>query len=411
MRDYILEKIDSKGRKSLSTSIRNSKKLQDDITNATPHLVNDESYSERCYHIVNNLDSKPTCPVCGIGELKFNHNSWGYNKCCSVQCAAKHPERIEKTKITNMKRYGVENVYQNEEIKKKIKETNLKNFGFEFNTQTPEFKEYCKRLNQERYGVDSYAQTEEFKEKSKKTCLEKYGADHISRSEWFKENSKIRNLEKYGVDHQFKSPEVRKKISNTIKERYGKSWYVETDEFREKFQKTSLEKYGTVYPLMSDEVKQKTENTCNEKYGAKSYFGSDTFKNWMLEKWGVDYPFHGKHSKYILPSGRVVKIQGYEKYALDLLLLTYTENELLIEDKDLRSHLGKINYFDPLKNKERQYMVDIYIIPENKVIEVKSSFTLFRDIEINLAKRNSCLEKGFIYEFWIFDQKKELIIL
>jgi len=41
----------------------------------------------------------------------------------------------EKTKITNLEKYGVENVFQNEDIKNKIKETNLIKYGVEYTAQ------------------------------------------------------------------------------------------------------------------------------------------------------------------------------------------------------------------------------------------------------------------------------------
>ena len=411
LKELIESTIRLKGRSSLNASIRNSKEIQDLLKNATRYLLDNETYSERAYHVVNLLESKPTCPICNTNTLKFNANKWEYNKACSIKCGANHPDRFIKTKETNLEKYGMENVYQSEEIKSKIKQTNLKSFGKEYNTQTDEFKDHCKKLNLERYGVEYYTQTAEFLEKTEKTALEKYGVKHVTQSTEFKDKVKISNLLKYGVEHQFKDPEVRQKISSTIKERYGKNWYVETEGFKEKFKITSLEKYGTDHPSSNGIVKLKKENTCIDRFNNKSFLGSDLHKEFMLEKWGIEYPFHGKYKNYILPSGRIVKIQGYENYALDLLLKTYKEEDLLILDKDIRKILGKIEYFDMYKNKKRQYLPDIYIIPENKIIEVKSEFTLRRNLEINLVKKKACLDKELLYEFWIFDNVGNLTIL
>jgi hypothetical protein len=44
---------------------------------------------------------------------------------CSRKCS------IEKAKITNLEKYGVENVFQNEKIKEKSKETCLNKYGVE----------------------------------------------------------------------------------------------------------------------------------------------------------------------------------------------------------------------------------------------------------------------------------------
>lgn len=411
IKEFIENTIKSKGRFSLNANIRNNPNIQKIILELTGHLTNNETYSERCYHIVHSLSSLPVCSVCKIGYLKFNHNKWEYNKACSTKCGANHPDRLLKTKKTNLKRYGVENVYQSEDIKNKIRKTNLENIGYEYNTQSPEFKEHCKKLNMKRYGVEYYTQTEEFNNKIRATSLEKYGVEHHTQSEEFKTKLRESNLKKYGVDHQFKDPSVREKISATIKERYGKNWYTETEEFQEKYLRSSLEKYGKSHHSQNEVIKIRSKETCLKKYGATSYITSEEHKEFMLEKWGIEYPFHGKYKDYVLPSGRIVKVQGYENHALDLLLKTYKEEDLLIVDKEIRERIGKIEYFDKYKNKNRQYLCDIYLIPLNKVIEVKSEFTLMRNLEINLIKRESCISKGLDYEFWVFNNKTELTII
>lgn len=48
-------------------------------------------------------------------------------------------DRALKTKQTNLKKYGVENVSQIEEVKIKKEETNLKHFGQKYFAQTPQF--------------------------------------------------------------------------------------------------------------------------------------------------------------------------------------------------------------------------------------------------------------------------------
>jgi len=411
IKEWILYRLESRGRASLNISIRNSKDIQKIILEKTTHLTTRETFSERAYHIINGLASIPLCPVCISGRLKFNHTRWEYNKTCSAKCGAKHPDREIKTKNTNMERYGVENVYQDEDIKNRIRKTNLERFGAEYNTQTQEFKDYCKKLNLDRYGKEYYSQTKEFKDKIVNTSMEKYGVDHPSKSKEVKNKLKELNLKKYGVDHQFKAPEIREKISSTIKERYGKNWYTETDGFKEKYRNSSLLKYGTEFPNQNITVKEKIKSTCIEKYGSTSYINSEEHKKNMLDAWGIEFPFHGNYKNYKLPSGRIIKIQGYENYALDLLLSQYAEKDILIVDKEIREGVGKIEYFDKYKNKNRQYLCDIYLIPLNKVIEVKSEFTLMRNLEINLIKRESCISRGLDYEFWVFNSKAELTII
>jgi hypothetical protein len=41
----------------------------------------------------------------------------------------------------------------------------------------------------------------------------------------------------------------------------------------------------------------------------------------------------------------------------------------------------------------------------NKIIEVKSTWTYNKDLEINTLKANACKNKGYKFEFWIYDNK------
>jgi len=58
-----------------------------------------------------------------------------YCKKCTIK------KQQEKQKITNLDRYGVVNVFQNEEIKKIIKETNLQRYGCENPSQNEQIKQ------------------------------------------------------------------------------------------------------------------------------------------------------------------------------------------------------------------------------------------------------------------------------
>src|SRR5690606_22897179 len=100
---------------------------------------------------------------------------------------------------------------------------------------------------------------------------------------------------------------------------------------------------------------------------------------------------------YTLPSGKVVRLQGYEDKALDVLLAKFSEDELILDRKCLPeiwySYNGKI----------RRYYTDVYIPKENLIIEVKSKWTFSVKQEQHLAKRQACVDNNFKFEFWIFD--------
>ena len=70
-----------------------------------------------------------------------------------------------KTKETNLKRYGSENVFQNEQIKNKIKETNIEKYGVEYPIKNEERKQKRKDAEVEKYGFDHQSKNLEIKEK------------------------------------------------------------------------------------------------------------------------------------------------------------------------------------------------------------------------------------------------------
>ena len=111
------------------------------------------------------------CDICGVERcleyksynIQTNNGSGIFT--CSKKCS------IEKTKITNLNNYGVENAFQCDIVKNKIKEVML-----------------------ERYGADNPQKCKIFVDKRKKTSLEKYGFEHPSSSEKVKEKVKLKNI-------------------------------------------------------------------------------------------------------------------------------------------------------------------------------------------------------------------------
>jgi hypothetical protein len=112
---------------------------------------------------------------------------------------------------------------------------------------------------------------------------------------------------------------------------------------------------------------------------------------------------------YELPSGKIIQVQGDEPYALNELLykLKYKEGNLVIGFNNNIKLSCKYNF----KHKIHVYYPDIYIIDENKIIEVKSEYYYNKDFDKNIAKCKGCLELGYIFEFWIYYEKKNKRII
>lgn len=110
------------------------------------------------------------------------------------------------------------------------------------------------------------------------------------------------------------------------------------------------------------------------------------------------------YKKYVIKvNGEKINVQGYERYVVPKLIEIYGRENLKI---------GFENDFIEYKmdDKLKKYFPDIFIKSENKIIEVKSTYTLKLDLEKNLIKRDSCIEKGYEFNFYIWDKGKIKII-
>ena len=130
-------------------------------------------------------------------------------------------------------------------------------------------------------------------------------------------------------------------------------------------------------------------------------------KNGMLKKYGVENPMqveslfnksinHRKYIKWhelITPSGKKIKLQGYEPQAYEKLLEKYTEDEIIIRIKPT------ILYF--FNNKKHYYFPDFFIPKDNLIVEVKSNWTYRKQLGKNLIKRRACIDQGFSFQFMI----------
>jgi hypothetical protein len=140
---------------------------------------------------------------------------------------------------------------------------------------------------------------------------------------------------------------------------------------------TSLELYGCKYPMQNVEIFEKSQ---------KSAF---------------------KRKEYTFPSGRIDLVQGYEPQALDILIQSYEEDDIVTSNHKIESLCGEIKY--TFGGKERKYYTDIYIKSSHTFIEIKSDYTFESDKEKNLEKREACINAGINFEFWIMDKKGNIL--
>jgi len=144
---------------------------------------------------------------------------------------------------------------------------------------------------------------------------------------------------------------------------------------------------------------KKYEATCMERYGVRNVSQDPE----IFEKI-VKNSYTGK--KYEFPSGKVVRIQGYEGYAIgDLLNENVEENDLFF-GKDIPT----FHYLDD-DQVHHVYHPDIFVKSLNMIVEVKSDYTYRKELRKNYLKfRNVIKNKnGYILRVMIYNDKVEIV--
>jgi flagellar hook protein FlgE len=233
----------------------------------------------------------------------------------------------------------------------------------------------------------------------KKTCLEKYGVENVFQLEIIKGKIIETNLVKYGVKNPTYSNQIRQKTKQKCFEKYGVEHTCQLQEVINKKNNAMIQKYGVKYPLQSE-------------------LGQNNFKHKCLEKYGVENPqqvpeIAEKASKnsyrrkiYTFPSGSQITCQGYEPLAIDKLIKeeNILENDIVTGCKNVPT----IWYNDEEGKKHRHY-VDIFILSQNRCIEIKSTWTAKKKIDNIFLKQNAGKEMGYLYEIWIYNNKGKIV--
>ena len=177
---------------------------------------------------------------------------------CSLTCAKKNTDVREKTKNTNLARYGSVSPMQNEVIKEKTKNTFMERYGVESAFNMKDIKEKT-----EKTILDKYGSIEEFQkakiEKSRKTKQIKY-AKNTNEFKDLRKRIEKTNLKKYGVKCNLCMPEIIEK---------NKLIHTGNQDIVNKIKETNLKRYGIETPFYNDEVNKKATLAKNNKVFSK----------------------------------------------------------------------------------------------------------------------------------------------
>ena len=259
---------------------------------------------------------------------------------CSSVCSNVNVDEIEKMKHTwNSKSDDDISIIQSKRIK-----TNIQKYGVDIASKLPEVIEKNKQSHIKNWG-DYAMRTTEILTKRNDTCIERYGGVGMASEELFS------------------------KMKNTNIEKYGVEYYSSTNDWYDRCVKTALEKYGKDWVSKVDSINAKQQS------GGYSYY---------------DFEF---------PSGKVVRVQGYEPKVLAKLVIDYSEDDIIVGVQNINDEIGFFQY--DYEGETHRYYPDIYIKSENRVIEVKSTYTFNKEKEKNLLKRKSVLNKNINFNFII----------
>lgn len=208
----------------------------------------------------------------------------------------------------------------------------------------------------------------------------------VQKSQTTKEKIKQSNISRYGVEHFSKTEEGK-----NISKKNGKTYGFGTEYNKQKIN----EKYGcTTNISQTDHWLNKVKKTMNDKYGVDNVAQ-------LARSEGSGY----KTKTHMLPSGKVLKLQGYEWCAIESLLnMGIREDDIITGRKEIENEIGQTWYY--LDDKRHKYFPDIYVKSINKIIEVKSKYTYKFKQETNAFKKQAILNKNINFEFWVFVVKR-----
>ena len=181
-----------------------------------------------------NVKVKIKCEICGCeSEVLYWYVNKNIDNGTLITCGNKKCKDI-KTKKTNNKYYGCDNVFSNQQIKDKIKNTNNKKYGVNNPMESIVIQNKVKATCQKKYGGNSSMCSEEIQNKAKITCQKKYGGNSAMCSEEIQNKAKITCLQHFGVNNPFQSHEIKEKIKVINLKRYGAENPMQNEEIKNK---------------------------------------------------------------------------------------------------------------------------------------------------------------------------------
>jgi hypothetical protein len=228
----------------------------------------------------------PTCLKCGI-EIGFYRGE--PNIYCSTKCSPGEWNQ-ETIKNTINERYGVNNIMEIKEFRDRLSTSLIETWSM----NRDEILDKIKISNNKKFGVDFAFQSNEIKERQRMTMNRNHGVDHYSKTDKFRKDSSSRMV----LNNPMKIPENVEKMINTTMINDNHGW----KNFHLKYKETELT-YQSTYEYDFLEFCEKNSVLClverspsfqylNKKsYHFPDYIFSDRYiieikSNWVLNLQG-----------------------------------------------------------------------------------------------------------------------------
>lgn len=354
---FVIKTKSNKLKSKLTTY--NINKHKDEYEYLLKRYSDSSSINESLYRIINNIEIRPICKICGnnvkfVGGAVSGHFK---NTCEDKKCKQLNYERLIKEK------YGVCNVFKLNSVKEKSKRSLINKYGVD---NCAKSKEIQKRINEtcmKRYGHRFKLQFEtnpfswpEVKEKIKQTMLDKYGVENIRNSKYYKDS----------VKNPFYDKDIQNKIKQTMLEKYGVEYFSQTEQWKtlwknQDFLKNKLEKeYITKKknhshgPNSKEEakifelLKTKWPNTQNQYYDRKLYPFKCDFYIPEIDTW-IEYQgyyTHGSHPYNPLSIDDKKQLDNLYSKCYELAIKTWTITDPLKRFTAKSNNLNYLEFFN-----------------------------------------------------------------
>lgn len=246
---------------------------------------------------------------------------------------------LDKSKQTNLCRYGVAYIFQSKDFRTRAKAIYKEKTGYEYPSQNPDVRHKIEETNISRYGVKVPLQNEDIMAKCIATNLKRFGCKNPLQNTIVHNKSIKTNLEKYGFSNPMSHPDIRAKVKATMRKRYGKDWFSQTQSWYLRRMKAP-DKYDEFLKFTNDPITyiQSNFSNCPSLHELGDSIG-------LSEQTAGQYVINNNLQKYVRYVYSRLEDDVYEYiHSLDSSIVIIRNTKRLITPYELDIYLPEYNF-------------------------------------------------------------------